>query len=87
MLSAEDVLNGLHLRVAVTAEFSSRSPETVALAMNVLEQEHAQDAIDRLIKKQKPDMLTWHKANNGGTNFTGGRKFQLRCSSTRAKSA
>ena len=46
------------------------APETVAVAMNELEDEHAQDAIDRLIKKQKLDMLAWHKANNGGTNFT-----------------
>ena len=63
------MLNGLHLQ-CWTAEFSSQPPETVAVAMNELEDEHAQDAIDRLIKKQKLDMLAWHKANNGGTNFT-----------------
>ena len=38
-------------------KFQARHPETVVVAMNVLEDEHAQDAIDRLIKKQKLDML------------------------------
>ena len=37
--------------------FQARHPETIVVAMNVLEHEHAQDAIDRLIKKQKLDML------------------------------
>ena len=37
--------------------FQARHPETVVVAMNVLEDEHAQDAIDRLMKKQKLDML------------------------------
>jgi len=50
--------------------FQARHPETIVVAMNVLEHEHAKDAIDRLIKKQKLDMLAWHKANNGGTTFT-----------------
>ena len=37
--------------------FQARHPETVVVAMNALEDEHAQDAIERLIKKQKLDML------------------------------
>lgn len=37
--------------------FQAKHPETIVVAMNVLEDQHAQDAIDRLIKKQKLDML------------------------------
>jgi len=37
--------------------FQAKHPEIIVVAMNVLEDEHAEDAIDRLIKKQKLDML------------------------------
>jgi len=37
--------------------FQARHPEMIVVAMNVLQDEHAKDAIDRLIRKQKLDML------------------------------
>jgi hypothetical protein len=37
--------------------FQVKHPETVVVAMNVLGDNHAQDAIDRLIRKQKLDAL------------------------------
>lgn len=37
--------------------FQANHPDTVVVAMNVLDDKRAQDAIDRLIKKQKLDTL------------------------------
>jgi UDP-N-acetyl-D-mannosaminuronic acid transferase (WecB/TagA/CpsF family) len=67
--------------------FQARHPETIVVAMNVLEHEHAQDAIDRLIKKQKLDMLHVAQGKEWQDKFRLQGKFQLRCLSTVARSA